>query len=51
VVYGDIEDDEEDEGLVSVKDAERLIEFQIGELQRTSLVFFESAFLLDTDGM
>lgn len=51
VVYGDIEDDVEDEGLVSVKDAERLIEFQIGELQRTSLVLSESAFLLDTDGM
>ncbi|KAJ5886432.1 uncharacterized protein N7473_009106 [Penicillium subrubescens] len=34
VVYGSIEDDEEDEGVVSVKDAERLIEFQVGELQR-----------------
>ncbi|KAJ5118608.1 hypothetical protein N7526_010245 [Penicillium atrosanguineum] len=33
VVYGNIEDDE-DEGVVSVKDAERLIEFQVGELQR-----------------
>ncbi|KAJ6111680.1 hypothetical protein N7523_007741 [Penicillium sp. IBT 18751x] len=33
VVYGNIEDDEE-EGVVSVKDAERLVEFQVGELQR-----------------
>lgn len=33
VVYGNIEDDEEEESLVSVKDAERLIEFQVGELQ------------------
>lgn len=33
VVYGNIEDEEEDEGVVSVKDAERLVEFQIGELQ------------------
>jgi anaphase-promoting complex subunit 5 len=33
VVYGNIEDDEEDEGVVSVKDAERLVEFQVGELQ------------------
>jgi len=32
VVYGNIEDDEE-EGIVSVKDAERLVEFQVGELQ------------------
>jgi anaphase-promoting complex subunit 5 len=37
VVYGSIKDDEEDEGVVSVKDAERLIEFQLGELQRTFL--------------
>lgn len=34
VVYGNIEDDEGDEEPVSVKDAERLIEFQVGELQR-----------------
>ncbi|KAJ5594453.1 uncharacterized protein N7459_000661 [Penicillium hispanicum] len=33
VVYGNVEDDE-DEVVVSVKDAERLVEFQIGELQR-----------------
>lgn len=32
-VYGNIEDELEDEGVVSVKDAERLVEFQIGELQ------------------
>lgn len=35
VVYGDIENDQEDEGIVSMKDAERLIEFQVGELQST----------------
>ncbi|KAF7526649.1 hypothetical protein PCG10_004040 [Penicillium crustosum] len=34
VVYGNIEDDEDGEGEVSVKDAERLIEFQVSELQR-----------------
>ncbi|KAJ5288565.1 hypothetical protein N7478_001595 [Penicillium angulare] len=34
VVYGSIENDEEDEGVVGVKDAERLVEFQVGELQR-----------------
>ncbi|KAI2707571.1 hypothetical protein CBS147332_6629 [Penicillium roqueforti] len=34
VVYGDIEDHEDGEEEVSVKDAERLIEFQVGELQR-----------------
>ena len=33
VVYGNIEDDDDDEGVVSVKDAERLVEFQVGELQ------------------
>lgn len=33
VVYGDIEDNEDGEEEVSVKDAERLIEFQVGELQ------------------
>lgn len=33
VVYGNIEDEEEDDGAVSNKDAERLIEFQVGELQ------------------
>jgi anaphase-promoting complex subunit 5 len=38
VVYGNIEDDEDGEGAVSVKDAERLIEFQVGELQ--SMQFF-----------
>jgi anaphase-promoting complex subunit 5 len=35
VVYGNIEYDEEDEGVVSIKDAERLVEFQVGELQST----------------
>ncbi|KAJ5624611.1 hypothetical protein N7510_000920 [Penicillium lagena] len=34
VVYGNIEDDEDDEGMISTKDAERLVEFQIGELQK-----------------
>ncbi|KAJ5219865.1 hypothetical protein N7468_009069 [Penicillium chermesinum] len=34
VVYGDIENDEEEDGITSIKDAERLIEFQVGELQR-----------------
>ena len=34
VVYGDF-DTEEDESGVGVKDAERLVEFQVGELQRT----------------
>ncbi|KAI2786638.1 hypothetical protein POX_g09026 [Penicillium oxalicum] len=34
VVYGNIENGEEDEGSVSVKDADRLIEFQVAELQR-----------------
>lgn len=38
VVYGNIEDDEDGEGEVSVKDAERLIEFQVSELQ--SMLFF-----------
>ncbi|KAJ6115055.1 hypothetical protein N7486_000833 [Penicillium sp. IBT 16267x] len=33
-VYGSIEDEERDEGVVGVKDAERLVEFQVGELQR-----------------
>ena len=33
VVYGHVKTDE-DEGVVSIKDAERLVEFQIGELQR-----------------
>lgn len=33
VVYGNIEADSEDEGVISVKDAERLVEFQVGELQ------------------
>ncbi|KAI9927999.1 anaphase promoting complex subunit 5 [Aspergillus wentii] len=34
VVYGNIEDDSEDEQYVSTKDVERLLEFQVGELQR-----------------
>ncbi|KAJ5937398.1 hypothetical protein N7454_004698 [Penicillium verhagenii] len=34
VVYGNIEDDERDEVVVGIKDAERLVEFQVGELQR-----------------
>lgn len=33
VVYGNIDDEERDEGVVGVKDAERLVEFQVGELQ------------------
>ncbi|KAL4894192.1 anaphase-promoting complex subunit 5-domain-containing protein [Aspergillus ambiguus] len=33
-VYGNIEDDSDDETYISTKDAERLLEFQIGELQR-----------------
>lgn len=36
-VYGNIEDDSEDEGVISVKDSERLVEFQVGELQRMLL--------------
>lgn len=36
VVYGGIEDDTEYERNVSTKDVERLLEFQIGELQSTS---------------
>lgn len=34
VVYGNIEYDSDDEGNVSAKDVERLLEFQISELQR-----------------
>ncbi|KAJ5910184.1 hypothetical protein N7504_004827 [Penicillium tannophilum] len=34
VVYGNIDDEERNEGVVGVKDAERLVEFQVGELQR-----------------
>ncbi|EAW09212.1 putative anaphase-promoting complex subunit Apc5 [Aspergillus clavatus NRRL 1] len=34
VAYGNIEADAEDETFVSTKDVERLLEFQIGELQR-----------------
>ncbi|PLB51673.1 anaphase-promoting complex protein [Aspergillus steynii IBT 23096] len=34
VAYGNIEDDDEEEQYVSTKDVERLLEFQIGELQR-----------------
>ncbi|KAL4906919.1 hypothetical protein BDW74DRAFT_130146 [Aspergillus multicolor] len=34
VAYGSIEDDEEDDRYVSTKEVERLLEFQIGELQR-----------------
>lgn len=33
VVYGDFEQEVQDDGMVSVKDAERLVEFQVGELQ------------------
>jgi anaphase-promoting complex subunit 5 len=44
VVYGNIEDDEEEEGVVSVKDAERLVEFQVGELQSRSLLALLFAF-------
>lgn len=40
VVYGNIEDNEEEEGIVSVKDAERLVEFQVGELQSKSIWFW-----------
>lgn len=35
VVYGNIEYDSDDEGNISAKDVERLLEFQISELQRT----------------
>ncbi|KAL2866009.1 putative anaphase-promoting complex subunit Apc5 [Aspergillus lucknowensis] len=34
VVYGNIEEDEEDDRYISTKEVERLLEFQIGELQR-----------------
>ncbi|KAL4805464.1 anaphase-promoting complex subunit 5-domain-containing protein [Aspergillus unguis] len=34
VAYGNIEEDEEDDRYVSTKEVERLLEFQIGELQR-----------------
>ncbi|KAL4969985.1 putative anaphase-promoting complex subunit Apc5 [Aspergillus stella-maris] len=34
VAYGNIEDDEEDDRYVSTKEVERLLEFQISELQR-----------------
>ncbi|KAE8315681.1 anaphase-promoting complex subunit 5-domain-containing protein [Aspergillus transmontanensis] len=34
VAYGNIEDDLEEDNYVSTKDVERLLEFQIGELQR-----------------
>ncbi|KAL4922174.1 anaphase-promoting complex subunit 5-domain-containing protein [Aspergillus aurantiobrunneus] len=34
VAYGILEDDEEDDNYVSTKEVERLLEFQIGELQR-----------------
>lgn len=34
VAYGNIEDDQEDYRYVSTKEVERLLEFQIGELQR-----------------
>jgi anaphase-promoting complex subunit 5 len=33
VVYGDFEQEVQDDGMVSIKDAERLVEFQVGELQ------------------
>lgn len=39
VVYGNIEDDSEDEQYVSTKDVERLLEFQVGELQSILLTF------------
>lgn len=38
VVYGNMADDAEYERNVSTKDVERLLEFQIGELQ--SMLFF-----------
>lgn len=38
VVYGNMEDDEDEKAEVSVKDSERLVEFQVGELQ--SMLFF-----------
>ncbi|KAL1961512.1 hypothetical protein VTN77DRAFT_1653 [Rasamsonia byssochlamydoides] len=34
VVYGNIEQDSEEEAGISTKDVERLLEFQVGELQR-----------------
>ncbi|KAL2831245.1 anaphase-promoting complex subunit 5-domain-containing protein [Aspergillus cavernicola] len=34
VAYGNVEDDEEDDRYLSTKEVERLLEFQIGELQR-----------------
>lgn len=47
VVYGDIENEDQDDGIVSVKDAERLIEFQVGELQSMSIIrFFFFQFVL-----
>jgi anaphase-promoting complex subunit 5 len=39
VVYGNIEDEVRDKGVVGVKDAERLVEFQVGELQSTLTLY------------
>lgn len=47
VVYGNIQDEEEEEE-VSAKDAERLLEFQIGELQSTH-VYLNSTWLCAND--
>lgn len=43
VAYGSIEDDSEDEQYVSTKDVERLLEFQISELQSNKNPIFMSA--------
>ena len=37
VVYGNVEDVSDEEGIASSKDSERLIEFQVGELQRKQI--------------
>jgi anaphase-promoting complex subunit 5 len=51
VVYGSVEDEDEYEGLVSAKDAERLIEFQVGELQRMYYYGLDMYFFSNTDGV
>jgi anaphase-promoting complex subunit 5 len=38
VAYGNIQDDTEDENYISTKDVERLLEFQIGELQSMQIL-------------
>jgi anaphase-promoting complex subunit 5 len=43
VVYGNIEDDSEDEGGISTKDVERLLEFQVAELQSQLLSYGEKS--------